>query len=310
MVKKAEHLVQSTPLSFSGHQTFPLRFPWLPKAVQRLLDYSDLFTSTDAMVILGVGKNMVDSIRHWSQVLGVVERDDGRYVVTSLGQRLFKADGWDPYLEDPGTLWLLHWQLVSKLEKASTWYLAFTQWNREGFSRDELVAWLVRQAESQPGTRATQGSIKRDVDVFIRTYVQSASIATRPPEETFDSPLVELGLIREVGRDVYEFVKGPRSTLPDEILAFSLMSHWTSAAPQQQTLSLENLLHGRGSPGAAFKLSENVLVERLERLPTWTKMRFDDTAGMRQLLRQSGERFEPMTALEHYYDVSEGGLAS
>jgi len=262
---------------------------------------------------------MVSAIRHWSRVLGITEQKNGADKVSDLGERLFAEEGWDPYLEDPGTLWLLHWQLVSKPEKASTWFLAFTQWNRASFTRDELVDWLVRQAASQPGTRATRSSIKRDAEVFIRTYVPSAATATRPPEETFDSPLVELGLLREVGRDVYEFVRGPKSTLPDEILIFSLLSYWNIVAPEQQTLSLENLLHGRGSPGAAFKLSENALVERLERLPAWTKMRFDDTAGMRQLLRQTGdgfapkgtrpEGFDPMAALEHYYDAAVEGFA-
>lgn len=295
---------------FSGHETFPLRYAWLSKAVQQLQSSPDFFSRDDALVSLGVGKNMVNAIRHWSQVLGITERKNGADEVSKLGNCLFAEDGWDPYLEDPGTLWLLHWQLVSKPEKASSWFLAFTKWNRESFTRDELVDWLVRQAESQPGTRATRGSIKRDTDVFIRTYVPSAVTATRPPEETYDSPLVELGLIREVGRNVYEFVRGPKSTLPDDVLVFSLMSYWNIVAPQQQTLSLESLLHGRGSPGAAFKLSENALVERLEALPIWTSMRFDDTAGMRQLLRQTGGAFDPMTALERYYEAAKNAVTS
>ena len=296
--------------SFSGHETFPLRYAWLSKAVHHLELDDELFSRSDALVTLGVGKNMVSAIRHWSFTFGVAERRGAKYYVSDLGKYLIASDGWDPYLEDPGTLWLLHWQLVRNLEKASTWFLAFTQWNRESFTRDDLVDWLLIQVESQSGTRATRGSIKRDTDVFIRTYVPFSVTATRPPEETFDSPLVELGLIREIEREVYAFARGQKATLPDEIFVYALMDYWNVIAPQQQTLGFENILHGRGSPGAAFKLTENALVERLERLPSWTSIRFDDTAGMRQLLRLTDGAFDPMTALKHYYDAIASGVMS
>ncbi len=138
--------------AFSGHETFPFRYTWLPKGVGRLLNQPDLFTREDALVALGVGKNMVKSIRHWCTVTGVVERvDKGNAKPTDLGLRLFGDDGWDPYLEDPGTLWLLHWQLVREPIPASTWYLAFTRWNTDRFGRDELVEWLGGQIHSHLG---------------------------------------------------------------------------------------------------------------------------------------------------------------
>jgi hypothetical protein len=289
--------------SFSGHETFPFRYTWLPKAIQNLQRYPDLFLRDDALVVLGVGKNMVHAIRHWSQAFGMIATGRGGYdQITPLGAKLLSPDGWDPYLEDPGTLWLLHWQLTSRPVKASTWHLAFTKWNQEHFQRFQLVDWLLRLVETRPDIRATQGSIKRDVDVFVRTYVPSAVTATRPLEETFDCPLVELGLIKEVEKDTFHFIKGAKPSLPDEILIYALMDYWNSKAPQQQTLSFERVLHGLGSPGAAFKLSVNELVERLERLPAWTGIRFDDTAGMRQLLKQQSDGpFKLLEILERYY---------
>jgi hypothetical protein len=55
--------------NFSGHETFPFRYPWLPKAVQGLGRYPDLFAREDALIHLGVGKNMVALIRYWAKVL-------------------------------------------------------------------------------------------------------------------------------------------------------------------------------------------------------------------------------------------------
>ncbi len=96
---------QGAIYSFSGHETFPVRYAWLPKAVQHLRRNPELFTNDDeALVTLGVGKNMVHAVRHRGQAFGMIE-PTGRKV-TTLGDKLLGADGWDPYLEDPGTLWL------------------------------------------------------------------------------------------------------------------------------------------------------------------------------------------------------------
>ena len=291
--------------NFSGHETFPVRYTWLPKALQHLDKTADLFLREDAMIHLGVGKNMVTSIRYWAQAFGLITRQQGSNLdePTDLGTKLLGVDGWDPYLEDPGTLWFLHWQLASSPAKTSTWYLAFSQWGRDTFTRTELTEWLLKLIEPLKQVRATPGSMKRDVDVFIRTYVPSTQRSGKLAEDSFDSPLVELGLIQEVGKDLYRFAKGSRPTLPDAILTYAVVDYWKQHAQGRQTIGFETLLHGKGSPGAVFKLTENALAERLERLPT-TALRFDDTAGMRQLLKTSVELTKPLEILENYYAPS------
>lgn len=45
---------------YSGHETFPCRYIWLPKAVRGLTANRQLISDEDAaMVALGAGKNMV-----------------------------------------------------------------------------------------------------------------------------------------------------------------------------------------------------------------------------------------------------------
>ena len=75
----------------------------------------------------------------------MVKADDRRGLVrsTELGYNLFGRDGWDPYLEDIGTIWLLHWLLVRGGERASTWHLVFSRWNAATFNREQLVTWLL-----------------------------------------------------------------------------------------------------------------------------------------------------------------------
>ncbi len=288
---------------FTGHETFPFRYTWLPKGIGNLVERPDLFSREDALVKLGVGKNMVKSIRHWCAALDVVERGDRQGLMrpTEMGHSLFGAEGWDPFLEDPGTLWLLHWKLVSRPRPASTWHLAFTRWRTDQFVRHELVEWLSGFARRVSGTRPTPASLQRDVDVFIRTYAPAQAKRERPMEDTFDCPLVELGLLIETERGVYRFARGPKPTLPDGIFVSALIDYWLLTALDTSTLSFDAILNGPGSPGGAFKLSENALAERLERLPGWTGLTFSDTAGMRNVLRTQADDFDTLEALSRYY---------
>ena len=301
---------------FSGHQTFPFRYAWLPKGASAVRDDPEVFLRPDALVRLGVGKNMVASIRFWCEALGLLETRGRRAVLTRLGEFLFGStppaepertsrhvhEGADPYLEDPGTLWLLHWQLASRLYPASTWHLAFTRWGESVFTRDDLARWLLRCAHEGNANRTSIQSIRRDVDVFLRTYLPARDDRRRPLEGGFDCPLAELGLIRRAGPGRFAFERGPRPSLPDEVLAFALADFWRYGAPDQKTLALERVLFDPGSPGAAFKFGDRDLVEVLERLPEDCGLRYDETAGQRVVSRDR-ER-NPLEFLAEYYEAA------
>ena len=291
-----------TRLSFSGHETFPFRYTWLPKGVQNIDKYPDLFLRDDAIIILGVGKNMVHSIRYWCESLDLIESPErGQFLATELGNKLFGTSGWEPFMEHPATLWLLHWKLASKLEKGSTWFLAFTRWGAPTFTKDQLRKWIEGLIEGVPTARATPNSLKRDIDVFVRTYVQSRK-KSKFVEDSFDCPLVELGLINEIDPDVYEFSKGSKTSLPDDIFIYALHEFWQNSTPNQNSISFEMVQHGPGSPGRVFGLTENAMYERLERLPNWTGMNLDTTAGMRNIFRSSNELLNSIDILAHYYE--------
>lgn len=289
---------------FSGHQTFPLRYPWLTKGIRGLAEDEQLFFRDDAIVTLGVGKNMVSAIRFWCEATKFATVDGRKKLgrATHLGAALLGENGWDPYLEHPASLWLIHWQLASDPADASTWYLAFTKWSNDVFSRSELVDWLEVIAERNDNRRVSRNSLKRDVDVFLRTYVPSKIDRRRPVEDTFDSPLVELGLIHEIDSGTYEMPRGHRPTLPLEIFALAMTDFWHRAAQTTETVSFENVLYGPGSPGGVFRLSAPALVEMLERLPPWVGIQYDETAGLRSLSR-SGPLPKRSDCLAHYFEM-------
>ena len=101
-----------------------------------------IFSSENASVTLGVGKNMVSSIRHWCNVARLIKADShqrGRLVPTELGKSIFDdKDGFDPYLDDPATLWLIHWQISTNINQATAWYWAFNILRESQFAVETL----------------------------------------------------------------------------------------------------------------------------------------------------------------------------
>lgn len=98
-------------VSFSGHETFTLRHGWLKKAVDGIRANPRLFADEDAMVDLGVGKNMVRSIRHWALATDILQEfpstRGAELGTTTFGDLIFGTHGRDPFLEDLNTLGLL-----------------------------------------------------------------------------------------------------------------------------------------------------------------------------------------------------------
>lgn len=284
--------MRTSQMSFSGHQTFSLRYSWLAKGVALLEQDPAGFFADDAPTQLGVGKNMVDSIRHWCEILGLAQNDGriGKGYVKEVGTALFGKKGFDPYLEHSATLWFLHWELCKATSEATTWHFAFSRWNKAVFTRDELVGWLLRVAADAGLSKVSRASLKRDVDVFLRTYVSTSAESKKTLEDSFDCPLTELGLIRKLDGDTFEFRRQAHASLPSAILAYALSEFWDLVAPEQRTLSFERVMYDPGSPGNVFQLSELGMTTLLTRLPTQSRITFDESAGMRRLVREGAPK--------------------
>ena len=295
-------------VSFSGHETFPFRYTWLKKGVDAIRENRTVFTDDDATITLGVGKNMVRSIHHWCQVIELIDSDGvgpnhrREFVLTDLGDSIFADDGFDPYLEDAATLWLIHWQLATNANRATTWFWAFSIFGQNEFRKDTFISELINWAEKSTRNRISENSIKRDVDCFFRTYVPSHLTKTAIMEDTFDCPLVELNLISDSpDGNTYRFHRGPKPSLPIEIFAAALSEFWDTSFSENNTLTFANIAYSEKSPGRTFQLDEDTLAEYLDRLESLTDgaLRYDETAGMKQVYRN--RKIDSMELLQQYY---------
>jgi len=298
--------------TFGGHEKFVFRQSWLKKGVDLTAKDGQIFTRDEALVKLGVGKNMVRSIRYWCLATGLL-KDAGKIGATRalaptfLAEKLLMDGGWDPYLEDVGTLWLLHWQLATNQEKALVWFLTFSVYLESEFNKKRLSAFIAKQFDLLK-VRTTSGSITREVDCCLRTYVPSRTMKGGISEEGLDSPLVELDLIRFFpDSGSYHFNVGPKISLPTSIFGYALLNFLPLFAKNRRTVTVEECVYKPGSPGQIFKLDENSVMEFIEKLENKSQglIRFQETAGIRQiLLAEVGEsewQTRAAMMLEDYY---------
>jgi hypothetical protein len=203
---------------FSGHESFQCKSLWLKKGFDYLRN-GNKFTDEDAVAKLGVGKNMVASIRFWLKAFGLTTND----VITPIAQYLLDTEaGKDPYTEDITTLWLLHFLIVST-EAASLYSLLFVEYQREKkeFTRADLQAFIKRKCNVPEQKNVyNENTVKKDIGVLLKNYVAPSDLKSI---EDFSALLISLNLVTYKGNDVYAFQEIKESTINPMVILFALV---------------------------------------------------------------------------------------
>jgi hypothetical protein len=286
---------------FSGHETFPCRYAWLPKAVKHVAAESNLFADESrAMVKLGVGKNMVRAIRFWAEVTEVIQHNDnGGWQVTRFGGQILGHEGYDPFLESLQTLWLLHWKISARSrDPLFAWHFLLNYWHRTEFSRTEILRVLSDEAR-RIGKKISDVTVDQHFSTFLHTYVPTRSAKREVVEDNLDCPLVELNLINQVGEravpetgrrePVYSFRVAEKAEISPQLFAYCVNDFWLQRRAYEKTLTFRDIAIAEGSPGQIFKLPERDVRDRLERLKSDSDGAFDfqESAALQQIVKLS-----------------------
>ena len=270
---------------FSGHESFPCRYGWLPKLYEAVQQDEQLFANDErAILTLGLGKNMVKALRFWGQVFGLVRVKQGVARNTEVARRLLDPEtGLDPYLEDPGSLWRLHW-IVTVHAGLGAWVTTFLELQDAHITRDRLIDVVRNRAVVVRGS-VTQRTAAAHVDIFLRTYDWARFDTATPGEDVSGCPFQELQLIETsaVNGQTQVLVKrGPKPQLDVDAFAFALNDYWQGTAESSRSLSVRSLLVDRLSPGVVFRLDEGSLLGYLEELCGMSalQLRSDGAGGM------------------------------
>ena len=278
---------------FSGHESFPCKTLWLKKGYDFVVQGRD-FNSPEAVVDLGVGKNMVASIRYWLKVFGVC-RNDQR---TWLGDYLFNdQNGKDRYIEDLATLWLLHFNLVFNQE-ATLYHLLFCGYQKghTQFERDQIATYVkLDMIEAEKQNAFNENTVKKDVAVLIQNYALPRKAQSN---EDFSSMLIDLDLIRQnsEGKGFYFNLEGKRQVMK-EIFMYALLL--LKEREGDNTISYDTI---QDEVGLAFCMHDHETIEMLKQLSKdYSRyVSYSDNAGIRML--QFTKNLDKEQVLNDYYE--------
>jgi hypothetical protein len=289
--------------AFGRHETFPLRFGWLTKGHRVWSEDHGLFEQEEATVKLGVGKNMVAAIRYWMLATQVAKVEASGFQPSGLGRRIFGEDGWDPYLEDDATLWLLHWLLASNAAEATALFWFFNRYHKPEFTGQELQQALKAFVAENLTVRVSEATLKNDVALLLRMYQPSVPSKSVALEESLDSPMSTLGLIRPVaGTKYHESFPDTRDSLPPAVFGYAVAEVFAEWG--EPGVPVERLMRSDGriaAPGSVFRLTEEGLIGKLEELIAWQPglLEVRESAGIHQVFRLGA--LSPLEYLERHY---------
>lgn len=279
---------------FSGHESFPCKTLWLKKGYDFVVRNND-FNNPEAVIDLGVGKNMVASIRYWLKVFGLCQNDQP----TWLGNYLFNDEnGKDPYMEDLATLWILHFHLV--FNQDATLYNLFFCGYQKGhtqFEREQIVTYVkLNMIEANKQTVFNENTVKKDVSVLIQNYALPRKYQSN---EDFSSLLIDLDLIRQntEGKGYYVNIEGKRK-VAKEIFMYALLV--LKEQEGDNTISYDTV---QDKVGLTFCMQDYETIEMLKLLANEYSdyISYNDNAGIRmiQFIQNLGKE----QVLNDYYEA-------
>ena len=278
-----------------------------------------LFSDEDAaMVTLGVGKNMVRSIRFWAQVaeMSVSAKKGGGHSLTPFGREILGENGRDPFLEDIRTLWLIHWKLSTNVESPLlAWDYLLNRWQEPELVPKTAITALHKEA-TMGDAGLSRVTVEQHFDTFLHTYFPTRGRKREIHEDNLDCPLVELDFIVKVGdreletssgrrEPIYSFRREEKPEITPELFVYCLNDFWRKRHATNATLTLKEVAHGHGSPGQIFKLPEEDIRVRVDELSRQTGGLFSySESATQQQVRKQGE-LGGIELLEQIYELEE-----
>jgi hypothetical protein len=272
-------------MKFRAHETFHIRKGWLNKGLYNVIKEPGVFLGDvgNPMDVMGIGSNMVKSLRYWLQAAGLTEEPNhGKrtQTLTKLGQIIYDND---PFFEEIGSLWLVHYMIASNEEDATAWYLFFNEFQMQEFSEDDFYKSLrkfitMQDGETMPSSRA----ISDDFKCIINTYYPGKRNSSDDidPENNIECPLTELGLVSYVattqGNRIYRKCTPKNENIPEMIALFVILKQ----IGDQKEVKISILQNSTNSIGKIFLLDTLGLLHILYQLESAGYIKVVRTAGL------------------------------
>lgn len=268
-------------VKFRAHDTFFIRKGWLNKGMKHVTLKPNVFIDRkeNPMDVLGIGANMVKALRYWLQVVGLTEeptKGARMQSFTEFGQLVFEND---KFIEETGTLYLLHYKMVSNENLATAWYIFFNEFNMTEITKEDFAI-AVNNYLTKIGETVAPRSIEDDFMCIINTYLPR--IKSNPnkvsPENNIDCPFGELGLIDFMNKTKKIYRKAiPSVNSFDPWVILAVIFDRANGAVE---IPLNELLMAPSNIGKVFNLDAISMLDILHRVEKTGLIKIIRTAGL------------------------------
>lgn len=270
-------------MKFRGHETFFIRKGWLYKGMSNIVKEPGVFQGVagNPMDVLGVGANMVKALRYWlttTQLTSEPKTGKKNQNLTELGEIIFENDA---YMEEIGSIWLVHYMMATNLNDATSWYIFFNEFNKSEFTVEDFHSAVVKYVRMQEDAALpSERAIEDDFTCLMNTYVPRSKLNPEKvhPESNIDCTLGELGLV-----DVIDKRKGIyKKSVPklEMIPQLILLSAIINSANGENEIRISSLQNDKFQIGKIFNLDSITLINALYRLETTGLIKVIRTAGL------------------------------
>lgn len=285
-------------MKIKGHQSFHIRRGWIYKGLNEVRNDEFVFSRKDIVHtdLLGIGSNMVTALKYWLEALKIVDKKkEGSktlIVPSKIGELILEKD---PYLEEIETWQLLHYNLATNEEQATTWYWFFNEYKGNKFTKDNLFENLNSYIKQNYEKEVADRSLKDDINCLLNTYVERV---VESPEDNMESPFAELGLINIANKKNGElsYTKSYKNKV-NVYLAYYIIRN---LAIDRENLDLKDIINSKNGIGNIFNLNSYEIMDILDSLQNLGYIKVTRTGGL-DYVSFVDER-NPIEELENMYE--------
>ena len=257
-------------LKLKRHESFSIREGWLAKGIKNVKEYGNVFALQNATDILGIGTNMVKSLKYWMTATKLIEEKNREIMLSDFGSII---NEYDPYLEDIFSWWLIHINMITNIDDAYIYNLFFNKCNIKTFTKRELYEKLYALLINEKLT-FNENILQDEVNMIIKTYTIDEKIDN--PENNFICPLSELNLRKKVDRDTYEKNRPEIRNLPFWVVYYIICL----LLDDRDNISIDELLKEENSPAKLLNMDKNLINEYLDEMKKNDLIIINRTAGL------------------------------
>ena len=260
-------------IKMKRHESFSIREGWLTKGIKEVKKDSRIFSSPDATDILGIGTNMVKSLKYWMLATCLAYEENREIKLSEFG---ILIDKYDPYMENIFTWWLIHINMILNEEDSYIYNLFFNKCNRKTFTKKDIYAQLAENLGNEK-IEYNEKILFDEVNMTIKTYTIDEKIDN--PENNFICPLSDLKLIKKIDKDFYEKNR-PEFKKLNYLAVYFIIE---KLAEDKDYISIDELIKSKNSPSKILNLDKNLINEYLDEMKRENLIIINRTAGLNMI---------------------------